>query len=258
MAAALFFEARGRYSSAGPGAGFLLVGWLHSRSNPVTLSPRRFAMHTIRRRARLGLSRAGLMSLFGLALVIAALLSACQAQKPASDSSGDMSAAATMSPVERGKYLVTGMGCNDCHTPWKMGANGPEPDMTRLLSGHPADEKLGPPPAMEGGWLIGGSASMTAWAGPWGISYSANLTPDEATGIGSWTEDTFIQTVRNGKHMGTGRAILPPMPWMWLKTLNDADLKAISAYLHSIPAIPNQVPDPVPPAGGMGAPSGGE
>ncbi len=214
-------------------------------------------MSSTRCRARLGLSRAGLMSLFGLAFVIAALLSACQAQKPASDSSGDMSAA-TMSPVERGKYLVTTMGCNDCHTPWKMGAQGPEPDMTRLLSGHPADEKLGPPPAMEGGWMVGGSASMTAWAGPWGISYSANLTPDETTGLGSWTEDMFIQTLRNGKHMGTGRPLLPPMPWMWSGKLSDEDLGAMFAYLQSIPAIKNQVPDPVPPAGGMGAPSGGE
>ena len=39
--------------------------------------------------------------------------------------------------LERGKYLVTVGGCNDCHTPLKMGAKGPEPDMSRMLSGHP-------------------------------------------------------------------------------------------------------------------------
>jgi cytochrome c553 len=213
------------------------------------------------RRARMIPSRSVAVPLVLLAFVLLPLFSACQGQKPASDSSsGSMSATAqpAMSPVERGKYLVTAMGCNDCHTPWKMGPQGPEPDMTRLLSGHPADEKLGPPPAMEGGWMIGGSASMTAWSGPWGISYSANLTPDAATGLGSWTEDMFIQTLRNGKHMGTGRALLPPMPWMWTSKLNDEDLKAVFAYLQSIPAIQNQVPDPTPPAGGMGGAPGGK
>ena len=38
-----------------------------------------------------------------------------------------------------GKYLVDTSGCHDCHTPWHMGANGPEPDMSRALSGHPQD-----------------------------------------------------------------------------------------------------------------------
>jgi len=213
------------------------------------------------RRSRLVPSRAVAVPLVLVGFTLLAALSACQGQKPASDSSsGSMTAAAdpAQSPVERGKYLVTAMGCNDCHTPWKMGPQGPAPDMSRMLSGHPADEQLGPPPAIAGGWMVGGSASMTAWSGPWGISYSANLTPDEATGLGAWNADMFIQTLRNGKHMGTGRALLPPMPWMWTKTLTDDDLKAVFAYLQSIPAISNQVPDPVPPAGGMGGAPGGK
>src|SRR4051812_37440324 len=50
--------------------------------------------------------------------------------------------------IQRGKYLVTTGGCNDCHTPWKMGEKGPEPDMLRMLSGHPATVKVGPGPKL--------------------------------------------------------------------------------------------------------------
>ena len=157
-------------------------------------------------------------------------------------------AAPVQSPAERGKYLVTLGGCNDCHTPLKMGAKGPEPDFSRLLSGHPAGMQLPPPPALPPGpWMVVASATLTAWSGPWGISYSANLTPDQETGLGAWDENMFIQAMRTGKHLGGGRDILPPMPWQGLGTLNDDDLKAMFAYLKSIPAIKNAIPDPVPP-----------
>jgi len=90
---------------------------------------------------------------------------------------------------------------------------------------------------------------MTAWAGPWGISYAANLTPDQNTGLGIWTEYMFIKAMRTGKHMGAGRDILPPMPWQNLNKLSDADLRAVYAYLRTVPAVKNRVPDPVPPGG---------
>ncbi len=51
--------------------------------------------------------------------------------------------------IERGKYLVTIMACNDCHTPFKMGPKGPEPDMSRMLSGHPEQMKLPPRPSLQ-------------------------------------------------------------------------------------------------------------
>src|SRR5512143_2069444 len=88
--------------------------------------------------------------------------------------------------IERGKYLVAIMVCNDCHTPFKMGANGPEPDMSRMLSGHPENMKMPPPPNISGPWGMFGAVTSTAWAGPWGISYTANLTPDKNTGMGIW------------------------------------------------------------------------
>jgi hypothetical protein len=145
----------------------------------------------------------------------------------------------------RGQYLVTTNACHDCHTPWVMGANGPEPDMTRMLSGHPASMTLPPPPAPSGPWVGRFTGSMTAWAGPWGISYTRNLTPDKETGLGSWTEQQFVETIRNGRTQGRGRELLPPMPWRMYRNMTDADLKATFAYLKTIPAISNKVPDPV-------------
>ena len=151
--------------------------------------------------------------------------------------------------VARGQYLVAIMSCNDCHTPFKMGAKGPEPDMTRMLSGSPETSKLPPPPAPSGPWILSGTADNTAFAGPWGITYAANLTPDKNTGLGVWTEDMFVKAMKTGKHMGTSREIQPPMPWPWIGKATDGDLKAIYAYLKSIPAISNHVPDWAQPKG---------
>jgi hypothetical protein len=92
--------------------------------------------------------------------------------------------------------------------------------------------------------------TLTAWSGPWGQSFAANLTPDKNTGLGIWTEDMFIKAIRTGKHMGTSRDILPPMPWQAFAQMTDADLKGIFAYLQSIPAVTNHVPDPIPPPAG--------
>jgi hypothetical protein len=158
--------------------------------------------------------------------------------------------------VLRGEYLVQSGGCNDCHTPWKMGPRGPEPDMTRMLSGHPENLKMPEPPKPEGPWLWFGSATNTAYAGPWGISYAINLTPDQNTGLGIWTEDMFVKAMKTGKHFGTSRPILPPMPWQAYSHMPESDLKAIYAYLKTIPAVTNHVPDAVeaPMPGGAPAP----
>ncbi len=150
--------------------------------------------------------------------------------------------------VERGKYLVTTSACHDCHTPWTVGPNGPEPDMSRMLSGHPQDMDLPPAPPPSGPWLVSTAATNTAWAGPWGVSFTANLTPDEETGIGRWSFRNFRDTIRSGRHLGRGREILPPMPIPMYRHFSDEDLAAIFAYLKSVPPISNRVPEPLPPA----------
>jgi mono/diheme cytochrome c family protein len=159
--------------------------------------------------------------------------------------------------IQRGQYLATVAGCNDCHTPLKMGPNGPEPDMSRMLSGHPQDFKVPPVPAKDPAkdpWIINFAATMTAASGPWGTTFAANLTPDPETGVlRDFTEQQFIQTMRTGKHQGQGRPILPPMPWFNLAKMTDDDLKAVWAYLRQIPPVKNKVPDPIiaaPPGGG--------
>ena len=152
------------------------------------------------------------------------------------------------SRVERGAYLVKTMGCNDCHTPWKMGPRGPELDMSRALTGHPAELVMPPAPALPPGpWLVVAAATNTAWAGPWGVSFTANLTSDVDTGLGSWTEQMFIDTMRTGRHQGKGRPVLPPMPVQMIAAATDEDIKSIFAYLQSLPPVSNRVPAPIDP-----------
>lgn len=151
--------------------------------------------------------------------------------------------------VARGKYLVAAIGCSDCHSPKKFTAQGPVADSARLFSGHPSQLPLAPFDAKSltpGNW-IQMEPDLTAYAGPWGVSYSANLTPDSTTGIGAWTEDVFVKTLRTGRHLGqeNGRPLLPPMPSM--DHLKEEDMRAIYAYLHSLPAVKNQVPAPLSP-----------
>jgi hypothetical protein len=151
--------------------------------------------------------------------------------------------------IKRGKYLTTVSTCNDCHTPWTMGATGPEPDMSRELSGHPADMPVPPPPDAQGPWIGFMLATNTAWGGPWGVSFTANLTPDSETGIGTWTKQNFIDTIRNGRHLGAGRPLLPPMPAPMYANYPDEDLGAIYDYLRTLKPIKNAVPAPLPPKG---------
>jgi cytochrome c553 len=155
---------------------------------------------------------------------------------------------ASTAQVKRGEYLVNFGGCHDCHTPKKMGPKGPELDTGRLLSGHPEQMAVTPAPTLPEPWMAATVGGLTAWSGPWGISYAANLTPDRETGLGSWTEQNFLDTMRTGRHMGRGRPILPPMPWEMVGKLNDQDLRAVFAYLRSLPTVKNRVPQPTPPA----------
>jgi cytochrome c553 len=151
--------------------------------------------------------------------------------------------------VARGAHLVETMGCNDCHTPWKMGPRGPEPDMTRALTGHPEGLVMPPAPALPPGpWQWVAAGTNTAFSGPWGTSFTANLTPDPETGLGTWTEEMFIATMRTRRHQGKGRPVLPPMPAQIIAALDDEDIKSLFAYLQSLRPVRNQVPAPIDPA----------
>ncbi|HWH64181.1 MAG TPA: hypothetical protein VNS50_12940 [Ginsengibacter sp.] len=150
------------------------------------------------------------------------------------------------SQVKWGAHLITIGGCNDCHTPKKMGPNGPEDNIDLELSGHPSQmpEPVVDRKEMESKGLVV-TSGLTQWIGPWGISYAANLTSD-STGIGGWKEDQFIYCLRHGKWMGLqdARYLLPPMPWQGIGQMTDDELKAVFAYLKSTKPIHNIVPQP--------------
>jgi mono/diheme cytochrome c family protein len=151
--------------------------------------------------------------------------------------------------IARGSYIVNTSGCGDCHSPKIMTPQGPMEDTTRFLAGFPEGEKLPPldvKMVAPGNWYAT-EKNTAGWVGPWGISFASNLTPDNGTGIGALSEEMFIKTLREGKYMGVGRPLLPPMPWQKFAQKTDEDLKAIYAYLRSLKPIKNTVPQPVPP-----------
>jgi mono/diheme cytochrome c family protein len=137
---------------------------------------------------------------------------------------------AAMTPAEmiaRGKVVSYTSGCQDCHTP---GALYGAPDSTRELSG-----------------------SDLGWQGPWGVTYPRNLTPDSTTGIGAWTEDQIVTAIRQG-HRPDGSPILPPMPWPGFSRFSDRDVRALAAYLKSLPPVSHAVPSVLPPGAKVSGP----
>jgi hypothetical protein len=123
----------------------------------------------------------------------------------------------------------------------------PVPQQALLLSGHPTSAPgPGAKPGATDQAVIG--PTFTSFAAPFGVVYARNLTPDPETGIGSWSEDDFVKTLRTGHRKGSGRALLPPMPWQNLASLPAEDLRAIFTYLRTIPAVKNRVPEPQVPA----------
>lgn len=158
----------------------------------------------------------------GFLLVATSITSAILALSCTSKSP-DVAPAAKMDPVARGRYLVTIMSCNDCHTP---GTFYGAPDTTRLLSG-----------------------SDIGWVGPWGVVHPRNLTPDPETGIGNWTSEQIVHALRTG-NTPDGSQLAPIMPWMnYANVLEDGDAMAIAAYLKSLPPVTHKNLDRIPPGG---------
>jgi mono/diheme cytochrome c family protein len=113
--------------------------------------------------------------------------------------------------VGRGRYLSVIGGCNDCHTPGYLEKSGVVP---------------------ESAWLAG---SRVGFQGPWGTTYPSNLRLVAA----SMSAEEWVTHARAARR--------PPMPWFNLRTMNDADLRAIYAYLRSLGAGGEPAPAYVPP-----------
>lgn len=151
--------------------------------------------------------------------------------------------------IKRGKLLTEQFGCVYCHSPKKEMNGELVIDEERIFSGHPegkvmpdiTPELVGP-----GKWMGLYTMGMTAWGGPWGITYSANLTPDKETGIGNLSKTEFISLIRLGIHSSMTRTIQPPMPWSEISRLHEDELGAIYIYLNSIKPVKNKVPESRP------------
>ncbi len=149
--------------------------------------------------------------------------------------------------IKRGDYLVNVIGCDDCHSPKRMGKNEPEIIEELRFSGYPSDRPIQKvdTQSIKRGWMMLGT-DLTSSVGPWGMSFTANISSD-ATGIGNWTEAQFIKALREGKYKGldNSRPLLPPMPWFVYKNMTDDDLRSIFAYLKTSKPVQNVVPAPI-------------
>ncbi len=151
-----------------------------------------------------------------MAPAMLASLSGCSGPSAAEPSANKAVAAAHVaaaSQIEAGRYIVKIGGCNDCHTDGYVQTNGDSP--------------------AEADWLTG---SAVGYQGPWGVSYPPNL----RLSFQNMTEEDFLDLA----HKGEGR---PPMPWPSLKRMNDDDLRAVYAYIHSLGARGQPAPAPLSP-----------
>jgi len=159
----------------------------------------------------------------------------------------------------RGEVLAA--DCHTCHSPKIFTERGPQPDPNRLFAGYTADTPL--PEIPKGaispqGWGGLFNNDLTAWVGPWGVSFGSNLTPDKETGIGNWSFEDFKEVMRSGMVHDNSRRFLPPMSPTMVAAHTDADLKAMYDYFMSLKPVSNPVPNPIPPGqlGLGGAPPG--
>ncbi len=147
--------------------------------------------------------------LFGLVLIAAlagywAFASRYQTSSPAF---GGIAASLGGSAVEKGAYIFRAAGCAACHT------------------------------AEDGALLAGGRGFET----PFGRFYSTNITPDPVSGIGGWSTDDLIRALREGKSPD-GRHYFPAFPYTNYTLMADADIRALKAYLDSVPPVAGAAP----------------
>jgi mono/diheme cytochrome c family protein len=119
-----------------------------------------------------------------------------------------LACAAEQSAVERGQYLVTIGICGSCHTQVDAGGK-------RIASRY-----------LAGGAKVGGLNTP-------------NLTSDRETGLGNWTDEQIIEAIRNGRRPD-GSPVRPPMGVFFYRDLSDTDVRAIVAYLRTLPAVNKQ------------------
>ncbi len=176
-----------------------------------------------------------------ISLVVFSLITVGCSNKPAQE------IAYSQERMEIGQAIVEGWNCSFCHSPQIKGPDGKAmPDPKRYMSGHPADEPIPTVPDMvltSPEWMeFLDNLDSTVWATDNLVVFSANLTPDDETGIGTWTEAEFVETIRQGRHRGIERRLKYPMPWRELGELSDEELLSVYEYLMTLEPVKNKVP----------------
>lgn len=189
------------------------------------------------------------------ALLCFLLINACNQATETKETTTTEAAPSAEDNLKEGERLVASLDCEICHSPKRMGPQGPEVIPELRFGGHQAGTELPPydEKTVKGGWALF-SPDFTTIIGPWGQSYAGNISSD-STGIGMWSEEQFKKVLREGKFKGMDntRPILPPMPWQAYKNLTDAEISKVFAFLKSTKPVKNVVPvakinPPPPPA----------
>lgn len=169
-----------------------------------------------------------------VALAGAALVAACSGPEPAAQQADGGASQPPATPaaaapaagesraelVAHGKYLVeTIAGCGNCHTP------------------HNQDGSLNLSMSYAGAFVI---TEKIPTGETLFDAYAPNITPDMETGIGSWSEDDIVNAIRNAKRPD-GSYLGPPMSFAWYRNMSDRDVRAIAAFIKTVPAIRNEV-----------------
>lgn len=139
--------------------------------------------------------------------------------------------------VAHGKYIATIAGCTSCHTPLKTEYNQPPQNLTlEQIQTIAFDERA----AHDTDRLLSGGRLFDL--GPAGQVFTLNITPDKETGIGTWTDEQIKLAVKTGVDHD-GKVLFPVMPYHVYNGMADTDLDAVIAYLHSVNAVSNKVPE---------------
>lgn len=162
---------------------------------------------------------------FAMLLLLAVVTTAGASPRPQDDQ------------IAHGKYIATIAGCTSCHTPYKPEYNQPPQNLTlEQIQNIAFDERA----AHDTDKLLAGGRVFDL--GPAGMVFTRNLTPDQETGIGTWTDDQVKIAIKTGID-NEGKVLFPVMPYHVYSGMADADMEAVIAYLRSVNAVSNQVPE---------------
>lgn len=169
-------------------------------------------------------------TLFILALLLAfaGLISLSQPANAGNDLQDDV--------LAQGKYIATIAGCTHCHTPDKAEYQNPQTltlEQIKTLAFNGGD-------AVDADKFLSGGRAFDL--GPAGVVYTRNLTPDKDTGIGAWTDDQVKLAIKTGLS-ANGKTLFPVMPYHVYNGMADSDVEAVVAFVRSVKAVNNKVPE---------------